>query len=56
MRRLMAEMNALVADISNRELELQALDRPAKRRWLLSVLAVAVVAAAVVAAVFVAVR
>ena len=56
MRRLTTEMNELVADISSRELELQALDRPARRRWLLSLLAVAVVTAAVVAAVLVVVR
>ncbi len=56
MRRLTTEMNDLVADISRRELELQALDRPAQRRWLLTLLAFAVVAAAVVAAVFVVVR
>ena len=56
MRRLTAEMNELVAGISGRELELQALDRRSNRRWILSLLAFAVVAAAVVAAVLVAVR
>jgi hypothetical protein len=56
MRRLTTEMKDLVAEISRRELELQALDRPAKRRWLLSLLAFAVVTAAVVAMVFVVVR
>ncbi|MGD9704723.1 MAG: hypothetical protein AB7Q42_00495 [Acidimicrobiia bacterium] len=48
-QRLSEEMKRLTADISSRELELQALERKSTRRWLVGLVVVVVLVAACVA-------